>query len=549
MLDKQDWEWLTSNTHVAHPFKEPNEISETVVDAYIAPLSDNQQDIRLHYLDDPTLAAPAVEFRFADGSVALTFGLTSSSSSVSAVEVNSYVFGAYRVLEYHIPEYGTARLMLLEENLAGITWPMSPTDAYLVEFTVQPPVKAVNTLSALGFTYGEGQTIELVAGFNTEINQIDNPALIPELSTDLRGTKYIRVNVDEGIGEGKFSECDPDTDRVIKTINGVGPDENGNINLVPIDCYRLNVPSTGDATESNNVYSELNDTVETFTTGIRDLLQVDFEITITHSGGTIVLTEAFYDRQDALAFGRQEAELLGLVEYTLTATQLEAVPTDDINTALASMSTTVDSATAPLGPPWYQVPHTLRLENDCSPCCDCDDYLFVYDEVMRTVLDRARTVTTLFYELRDRYQALIDKVEKEKLCREVPKVEVRLFTHAGWTGAVQVVIKNSGACAAGDFSVNIDVSGPGVTATRIRITTASGDTIDLGPKAGASFAIPYNAVVGGAKTVTAEADLYFEEGGGRADGVAVTATATGVINGFPVMALDSALIKGPFNKT
>jgi hypothetical protein len=111
------------------------------------------------------------------------------------------------------------------------------------------------------------------------------------------------------------------------------------------------------------------------------------------------------------------------------------------------------------GPPWRLTANTFKLHNHCSPCCDCADYVYVYDVLMRQVYDLAKIVSDRFYKVRDNYAKLYTKMKAQKTAREVPKVEIRLTGRHLWCLAVQIIVSNNKPCLANKITMEVTFTG------------------------------------------------------------------------------------------
>ena len=106
-----------------------------------------------------------------------------------------------------------------------------PVKAVLDERAYQKEIAKVNTIRVNGTPY-DGD-IELVAGYNMIFS------IRP--STDVEGRRkvnYVQVAAVAGEGQGVYPNCPENcVNDAIKTINGVDPDDNGNIAIIAKDCY------------------------------------------------------------------------------------------------------------------------------------------------------------------------------------------------------------------------------------------------------------------------------------------------------------------------
>ncbi|HDL85041.1 MAG TPA: hypothetical protein ENH11_01710, partial [Candidatus Acetothermia bacterium] len=314
--------------------------SDLVADAFIVyvPGATNQ-DIKLGYISNPSSNPVHGRFLFRDDTVAL-----------EAVDGVSSTFGAWTIVEWTTTT-GGARLLLHTAEISKYTWPISPVEAFLVPHITQEVMPAVTKLIAvldevLEFEF-DG-VIELEAGFNVELTLPD------PTGASLRGRNRIQIDVVPGAGLGKAPACEKDI-RLL-TLNGLPPDDNGDIRLDTEDCYRWEYPRLGE--------------------------------------------------------------------------------------------------TAP--GVWELIPSTLLFFNQCEPCCQCGDYILVYDDLLRDVYTRAKTASVALYDARDSYVLLRTDMITEKACRERRWLEVRAFGHHGWTVSVQVIVNNDGPCDAENVVLEID---------------------------------------------------------------------------------------------
>lgn len=439
---QQEFEWLTSNTRVAYPFVERVAVptgadgtpfSDLVVDAYVAYQDAVQEDVRLVSLGDPSASSVDVEFRYAGGAIAF--------SSVGAA-FNKATLGVWTMLEW-VKGDGAARILLETAKISQFTWPAVLVDAYLVGHALQPIQSFVNSFTAESNTFNG--TVELVGGYNVNLSvQTD---LLAEASA--RAKTKVQIEATAGEGLGTYPNCSFETPPIF-TINGVGPDEQGNFLLNPKDCYRGQIPITNELT----------------------------------------------------------------------------------------------------GPPWRFLKNAFKLRNDCSPCCECEDYIYVYDELLRRVFNAAKVVSDRFYRVRDQYRALYEQIQAQKACREQPRVDMKLIGRQGWCVAVQLIVYNNGGCDCDEVTLTIDMTGPGgytvPDAQRI-------DTDDIEHKpftlqgTWPTYQISFTDGVRGARSLIATFEIYFPIGA-RAPGAPVTGTVTGTVDGKPVSDTATTTLTQVFNK-
>lgn len=481
---KTELEWLTSNTRVAYPFVEEvgplqageDNFSDLTVDAYVMYKGQVEQSVKLAYLDDPT-ASPRVLFKFEDDTVAFD----SLGGSVA-----SSVFGPWRILEWVNETYGIARLLLKDAEIGNYSWPAQPADAFLVAFATQTKPLSLRTLTKDPFTF-DG-TIEILAGFNTALVPTVNPEF--EDSAPQRGRNFVRIDLSAGLGEGVYLDCEQ-YEPPIFTINGISPDENGNLALDPRDCYRLEVPI------------------------------------------------------DEMAQG--------------------GVP----------------------GPPWHIKSHTLQIDNDCAPCCDCEDYIYVYDELERSVYNRAKILSDRIYTVRDAFAQLVAQAAQEKSCRETVTVDLKVIPRHGWTATIQVTIRNNQPCPVDYIYLDYEfggvtraeyVSGSGYfnskTSKQERFDPTISDPCALisptivsssSSWAGGNvvrkwretkdtcaayphYYVTYTDSLLGTDVLTVTYQVYFAAYGTRAEGAVFEIDLSGFVGSTPVSAAARAPLLGPYNK-
>jgi hypothetical protein len=83
----------------------------------------------------------------------------------------------------------------------------------------------------------------------------------------------------------------------------------------------------------------------------------------------------------------------------------------------------------PTSGPATPVPATLRLGNDCGPCCDCDDYVNVQRATLR-IEQRLRDTASQAEEVRDAFVAARARWLDGKACRESQLVRLSVLPHS-----------------------------------------------------------------------------------------------------------------------
>lgn len=440
----RDFEWLTSNTRIAYPFVERVALptagdgtlfSDLVVDAFLSYPVAEQQDIFLYSLTDPAGATPEVEFRYRDGSTAF---------AGTAATVRKAIIGSWTFLQW-TKANSVARILLSTADISKFAWPVFPTDAYIVSHTIQPIQTSVMTIGT--DVYQFNGFLEMVSGYN--VNLTYDPEYVSAVSS-ARSKKRVTIEAVAGGGLGQYPICTHENPPIF-TINGVGPDEQGNFRLAPQGCYRGEVP-------------------------------------VIHG----------------------------------------------------------------MTPPWTLIPHTYKLHNHCSPCCDCADYVYIYDVVFRNVYNRGLKASAALYAARDKYQNFYDQVMAQKACREQPRVDLRLTARQGWTIAVQAIISNNQGCAADAVSLNIDFTA-GPTAVFVPDSgKLDADGVEHAPIAISgsypSYSMVYNDGIAGARKIIVTFEIYYTIPY-HVPNTPVSATATAVVDGNTVTDSATTRLQMVFNKT
>lgn len=236
------FDWLTSNTHIAYPFKieQLDESHKLFVDAWINHNRelDKEQSIVLSDFDP-------------DGTVTLTFeDATLLCALTPADAFQTSVFGSFTIYEWtrnttigpgYTDEQISVKLVVLTEELSNFSYPLSPTDGTILDSLFNSMVKRVQRIGVAlpdlpcciggGFV---GNKVIFEAGNNMEINLAEDVA-----TTDLgilteaeaRPKTRIVFDVIPGSGTGQFIDCDVTVPPPIKLINKVGPNDRGGFRL------------------------------------------------------------------------------------------------------------------------------------------------------------------------------------------------------------------------------------------------------------------------------------------------------------------------------
>jgi len=244
-----NFDWYGSNVRVDYPFTHritsPAGLHELFVDAVIVHNQTGPGDVLL------TSFNPA-------GDAVLRFSDASLLASLTAADgFNSRIFGAYTVLTWRRNEvnaYGVTgdelevRFVLLTAKLADFSFPIAPVDARFDASLVIPRIARVKRLNnqwllPLSFT---GAAV-LQAGYNVKlevVNAAADPLGFVPAQTDVRAPTVIQISAVPGAGMGRSPVPFSPTPE-IRTINGVGPDASGNLQLEGRDCFWVERPLRG----------------------------------------------------------------------------------------------------------------------------------------------------------------------------------------------------------------------------------------------------------------------------------------------------------------
>jgi hypothetical protein len=102
------------------------------------------------------------------------------------------------------------------------------------------------------------------------------------------------------------------------------------------------------------------------------------------------------------------------------------------------------------------VPATLRVGNDCGPCCECDDYVRVQRGALG-VWGRISAVGVGAEATRDEFASVVAAWQAEKACVDAKVVEVTLAPFGGIYVEVVVSVCNHSAQCLVDVSVTLSV--------------------------------------------------------------------------------------------
>lgn len=241
------FEWPSTNLKIAFPFIDQvtsiSNFHELFVDAHVVHNKELDNDTGLKLTNFNPTGVCKLEF----GDATVLCDLTAADGFTSTT------YGPWTVLQWYkqtdsgiyTDEELIVRFLLKTDRIADFSFPAAPTDAILSPACVCPAIEKINRIIV---RQPDGATKVLKGdpiiqgGYNVETvqrSERQTTGLETGTTTDERPATYIAVNMVPGLGEGKFP-CVGGLG--IKTINGVGPDENGNIFVDAKDCYWLERP-------------------------------------------------------------------------------------------------------------------------------------------------------------------------------------------------------------------------------------------------------------------------------------------------------------------
>jgi len=447
-MDQQP-EWLSSNLSINYPFQEavPNPAGfETLfADAYVLHGQAVEKAVEIASIKIVTVPLSSSEIRvqFIDGTVILD---TAAGATCEGLE-----FGDWYVLEWKdfspFEEDNIAFVKILVDKTKVSTFftgpTVTPTDAIFTSRVTQKRPSRVNTIKRSGAPSAASGDVELVEGYNVAIGIGGSSGLtafvepiLDDLRTggDVRPTTRLIFDAIAGAGRGQFVGCGS-VDRVLRTLNGVGPNEHGDFALDPRDCYWMELPVTGT------------------------------------TGGS--------------------------------------------------------------GAGWDQVvsidENTIKLNNDCEPCCSCQDYVNVY-RFMKRLWRMAQEAAAHVERARQEYNDLVETLKKEKACREGLGLEIKVSSRPDWIVPVQALVTNNQACNVGPTEVIFEFEGP---TSAIIVPGSAYMDADYSKHTEVEFtgAYPtirsvYNDPIVGSRWLRIFFEIYVMEGTGRFDGAPMNVKIT-----------------------
>jgi len=272
-----DFDFLSSNLYIAYPFRDSVIVSrpdgDVDIDSLVAAIRVYTYDQRNAdlYLDEvdvrssdgfSTLDTAKLELHWSDDGV--TFVLEDGVTATARV----VVYGTWVVVTWrHSTEDFVFHIVFPSDAADEESSSSSPSGSssgpyvtfrlwkkdddilILASLVKQGPKKIKNVYTKQGSTLtkvaGPGEEFSIQPGFNMEIAQ-------GSADDEDTGRKLTRVaiNAVPGAGLGKYLICSGD--EYLFTLNGVGPDDNGNLKLGPEECYWLDIPVKSGPTPIQN---------------------------------------------------------------------------------------------------------------------------------------------------------------------------------------------------------------------------------------------------------------------------------------------------------
>lgn len=350
-MPKLQNEWETSNLDLSYPFENqvfPESLRGVFVDAYIVDgtnlrtdFAEINEQLELTQLTMPDAdTATLLQLRYINDNSLFFF-------TPPPLEVFHY--GDFIVIKAdQFDEHKHVRLILYEPNIPAFPYTLNiAVDSLQATFVArvhENNLPKINTIEVTDddtmITHVLSGDIELFPGFNAELS-VGNLTKSPALgNTSQRLLTPITIKVIPGAGAGlEPNVCDPAL--FLKTLDGVGPDVNGNVNLDLVECYR-------------------------------DCLD------------------------------------LTLVSPSVVAAAL----------------------------------NTIKVYNDCTACCSCEDYANSYESLVN-LQNRAIPIGSVLERVRTDLVALVDDMEQEKQDREEQDVELLVISKPGWIFNIMIIFYNN----------------------------------------------------------------------------------------------------------
>lgn len=250
-----DFDFLSNNLQLAYPFKDIVTVTRPSGSADIRPLVaairvyTYDQRLADLYVDEVdlrssdnfyTLDTASLTLRWSDDDSQFT--LTNGVNAIAkVVKYGAWVVVRWRHTSMDFVFHIVFPLAAVETGATYTMrfWKQTDDVTVLAALVKQGPekirrvyIKRGNTLTQIA---GPGDELSVQPGFNMELDQ-------GEAADTTEGRKLTRVaiNAVPGAGLGRYLICRGN--EYLLTLNGVGPDDVGNVALAPEECYWLDIP-------------------------------------------------------------------------------------------------------------------------------------------------------------------------------------------------------------------------------------------------------------------------------------------------------------------
>jgi hypothetical protein len=265
-----DFAWLSNNLDTAYPFRTPapvfdlggtqRSLGNIIADAKLYTSIEDEAHWKL-YSFDLTFAWPAVPTQGVIRVQSDTGEDITLNGLHTDTDFTAWLYGSWLVTEW-VKIVATPAGFTDYDIVVRILWSADALDAFgslsksetdwgdpaWFEETVirQGPRRVRRAFYKAGVLYTPlGSELRLAGGFNTDLTvKQDGDAVGFRADADesaaVRPETALLLAMPPGGGTGKYLRCEPQD--LLRTINGLGPDEQGNFHLNPKECYWLERP-------------------------------------------------------------------------------------------------------------------------------------------------------------------------------------------------------------------------------------------------------------------------------------------------------------------
>ena len=153
-------------------------------------------------------------------------------------------------------------------------------------------------------------------------------------------------------------------------------------------------------------------------------------------------------------------------------------------------------------------PAALKLSNDCGPCCECDDFVNVY-EAIRKISNRYAELGRRAELVRDQYRENITRWEAQRECRQANLIQVAMMPLGPCRLAVAASLCNGTSEPLLDAEVSLDLTASSIAGCVVCGTTYRRGNVDPYRNVPPSRLMPYK-LGGGWPIFTANFDCINE---------------------------------------